>query len=128
MAFNVPNPPRTGFRHIDPRNNTLFNHFGYNNACLYIDDLPAKYVALWIAELFTICWVGYLCLSWAGYHLSHRRGMLSRTAYRRYAYSTAVDFVLVTYFIECFGVHPDESFVMHTIPFTGLIISVCNTG
>jgi hypothetical protein len=116
------------WRHVSPTNNTLFKHFGYNNACLYIDDLPAKYIALWVATLFIVCWSAYLGLSLVSYYLSEKKGRISRSFYNWCKASVIIDFVLVTYFIECFGVHPDENFIMHTIPFTCLIISVCITG
>ena len=37
---------------LDLEDNVLINTFGYNNICVYIDDLPAKYVAIWLWCIF----------------------------------------------------------------------------
>ena len=129
-TFNLglPEDTESPWRPIDPTNNTLYNHFGYNNVCLYIDDLPAKYIAIWIAVLFIICYVAYLLLSLASYYLCEKRGRISRSTYNWYKATVIFDIMIVTYFVEVFAVHPDENFPMHTIPFTCLVVSVCITG
>jgi len=127
--FNMGSTEDTGqWKHIDPTNNTLYNHFGYNNVCLYIDDLPAKYVTIWIAVLFITCYVAYLLLSLASYYLCEKRGKISSSTYNWCKATVIFDIIIVTYFIEVFAVHPDENFPMHTIPFTCLVVSVCISG
>lgn len=57
-------------------NNTLYEHFGYNNACLYIDDLPVKYLAMFLSTIFSISWLFYDIFFWIRMYLSHRGGRL----------------------------------------------------
>ena len=57
-------------------NNTLYEHFGYNNACLYIDDLPVKYLAVFLSTIFTITWVFYDIFFWIRMYLSRRSGRI----------------------------------------------------
>ena len=44
-------------------NNTLYEHFGYNNACLFIDDLPVKYLAMFLSTIFSISCMSSLTAS-----------------------------------------------------------------
>lgn len=91
---------------------------GYNNACVYFDTLPAKYVAVWLFELTMVFYVCYVISSHIAMFLEYKRN-------KSYTYSELVlmrvtmvfDILAFTYSVEIFAVTPKENFVMHTIPF-----------
>ena len=109
---------------LDLEDNVLINTFGYNNICVYIDDLPAKYVAIWLWCIFVIAWWIYEGLMWVQIRGQYRLGLVSEGWYRAFLAITIFDVLGVSYSISIFAVHPKQNFVMHTIPFSALIVVV----
>ncbi|KAH8065458.1 hypothetical protein JL721_8212 [Aureococcus anophagefferens] len=109
---------------LDLEDNVLINTFGYNNICVYIDDLLAKYVAIWLWCIFVIAWWIYEGLMWVQIRGQYRLGLVSEGWYRAFLAITIFDVVGVSYSISIFAVHPKQNFVMHTIPFSALIVVV----
>ena len=95
---------------------------------MYIDDLPAKYVALVLWTVFAICWVAYDVLFWIRMHLSSRMGKVNPFAYYLTTAVTVYSSFAAVYSIDVFAVHPSENFFMHTLPFSALVVSVSLVG
>jgi hypothetical protein len=100
----------------------------YNNGFFFLDELPSKYIVIWLTELFTLSWVLFLFLTWQRLFVAEAQGLISPYFHSLCRHSIIFDFVVVTYFIEIYAVHPGVNFLMHTIPFTGLVLSVSVTG
>jgi len=49
---------------VDRTKRPLMEHFGYNNACFWIDDVPAKYIALFFCICWVVSWSVFLAMMW----------------------------------------------------------------
>jgi len=113
---------------LDLKNNALFGYFGYNNVCIYVDEIPGKYVTTWIFELLLISFSIYVFLGHVSVRIAHENGVYSKTQFYIMRAMAIIDVLLITYTIEIFGVHPKDNMFMHTLPFSALVVAIMGMG
>ena len=97
--------------------NPIFNIFGYNNICIYIDDLPGKYITAWLFQTMIMFYVAYVLVTHVNVYICYKTGIYSNWLFNILRATTFLDMLLASYSIEIFAVHPKESMLMHTLPF-----------
>lgn len=130
--YNVPEKqgggwtPDSKWEVVDLEDNAIYNVFGYNNVCVFFDTLPAKYVAVWLFELTMVFYVCYVISSHLAMHLEQKRntGTYSYRDLILMRVTMGFDILAFTYAVEIFAVEPKENFVMHTLPFSALILGI----
>ena len=120
-TYNTPRArQRLNHHHIERKicaPTQYFQHAGYNNLCLYIDDIPGKYITAWFFELTIVFMAIYVFLVHVSVRLAYVNGVYSKRQFSIMRVMAILDMALITYSIEVFAVHPKEDFLMHTVPF-----------
>lgn len=120
--------PDSHWELVDLEDNPLYNIFGYNNVCVFFDTLPGKYISLWFFELTMIFFACYVIASHFNLVLAYKRKHYTDAQLNVFRVTLMFDLLVFTYAVEIFAVTPKENFVMHTLPFSALIMGIIAAG
>lgn len=110
--------------HVNLEENLLIDTFGFNSICIYFDHAPSNYIlpAIWsINYLFLI---SYAYTSWLRVHQKHLLGEAKSQNYWLFTICSVIEVLSFTIFTTIFAVSPEESLLVHMLPFTGLILGL----
>ena len=110
--------------HVDLQDNLLIDVFGFNSICIYFDHPPSNYIlpAIWsINYLFLI---SYAYTSWLRVHQKYLLGEAKPKNYWLFTICSGIEVVSFTIFTTIFAVSPEESLLVHMLPFTSLILGL----
>lgn len=102
---------------------TMYNTLGYNNLCVFIDELPGRYVAFPPFQLGSIIWTVYEFASYSRYRAEFSAGLRCLREYRMYTATCWFCALAFLWFPSVFIVHPSANFAMHTLPFTFVVVA-----
>lgn len=113
---------------VNETESVIYEHFGYNNLCFYIDELPARYFGLFGMTLFSFFWVAYEISMYFLTKMSYEKGELTDAEHYVFVFTMWFNCLAAVYFLQVFTVHPSESFIMHTIPFSIMVLALSVNG
>ena len=110
-----------GWNDFSTEDNPILRRFGANNICIYFDEPPFTYfsAAIWVVLLINVLF--YQISDMFRTHDAYCDGHISKKFYRYYKITSGIETIIFIYFTQSLAVKPDESMIMHTMPYVLLI-------
>ena len=110
-----------GWNDFSTEDNPIIRRFGANNICIYFDDPPFTYfsAAIWVVLLVNIFL--YQVTDFFRTHDVYCDGQIGTKFYLYYKTTTIIETLIFIYFTQSLAVKPDESMIIHTMPYVFLI-------
>ena len=114
----------THHSHVNLQDNLLKDLIGFNSICVYFDHPPSNYVlpAIWAINYLFL--MSYAYTSWLRVHQKFLLGEAKSQNYWLFTICTGIEVVSFSIFTTIFAVGPDESLLVHMLPFTGLVLGL----
>ena len=106
---------------MSTENNSILQRFGGNNICIQFDEQPFTYfsAAIWVVLLINVLF--YELSGMFRTHDAYCDRHTSKKFYGYYKITTGIETTILIYFTQSLAVKPDESMMMHTMPYVVLI-------
>ena len=109
---------------VNFHDNILIDTFGSNSICILFDHPPGNYIlpSLWALNYLFL--TSYSISCWLRVYHEKALKNIESNRYKFYTACTLIEIFSFTVFSTIFAINPEESVLIHTLPFTFLILGI----
>lgn len=116
------------YSNVNFEDNPLIHMYGYNNICILFDSFPATYILPMLWTVNFLLFFLYVTFSWFRIYQMYLFGNYPKSNFIIFSTSTIIEYIGLVFFSGVFAANPEESMLLHTVPFTFLIFALSLMG
>ena len=116
------------YSNVNFEDNPLIHMYGYNNICILFDSYPSTYILPMLWTINFLLLFSYITLSWFRVYQMYLFANYPKSNFIIFSISSMIEYFGLCFFSGVFAANPEESMLLHTIPFTFLVFALSLMG